>query len=182
MLEIAEALATIEVSPVFVGGLVTGLLVTDAAAPAPRPTDDIDLVVEVLTHVEYHALGKRLRSIGFAEDTGSAVLCRWIFKDHAVDVMPTEGAALGMSCRWFSEAYAEASRIAFDNGRELRAVTAPYFLALKLEAFRTEDTPHERPFLLMPGELDLRKVPRIPDYAKWQSGAFAKSRSAGFKL
>ena len=38
----------------FVGGAAAGLLITDPAQPAIRPTEDVDLVVEVLSLSAYH--------------------------------------------------------------------------------------------------------------------------------
>jgi hypothetical protein len=34
---------------VFTGGAIRGLLVTDPAVDAPRPTDDIDTIIEIAT-------------------------------------------------------------------------------------------------------------------------------------
>jgi hypothetical protein len=39
---------------VFVGGAVAGLLITDPAMPAIRPTDDVDIVVQATLLREYH--------------------------------------------------------------------------------------------------------------------------------
>ena len=41
---------------VFVGGAVAGLLITDPAMPSIRPTEDVDLVVQVTVLREYHAV------------------------------------------------------------------------------------------------------------------------------
>ena len=43
---------------VFVGGAVVGLLITDPAQPAIRPTEDVDLVAQVAARAEYHRLEK----------------------------------------------------------------------------------------------------------------------------
>ena len=40
----------------FVGGAVAGLLITDLANPPVRPTQDVDMVAEVLSLREYHAI------------------------------------------------------------------------------------------------------------------------------
>jgi hypothetical protein len=54
---------------VFVGGSVTGLLITDEAAGDPRPTVDVDAIAEITSYAEYAAFGDRLRALGFAEDS-----------------------------------------------------------------------------------------------------------------
>ena len=41
---------------VFVGGAVAGLLITDPAQPSIRPTEDVDLLAQVLVGAEYYAL------------------------------------------------------------------------------------------------------------------------------
>ena len=57
---------------VFVGGTVTGLLITDAAAANPRPTLDVDAIAEITSYAVYAAFGDRLRALGFREDTCEA--------------------------------------------------------------------------------------------------------------
>jgi hypothetical protein len=39
---------------VFVGGATLGLWITDPAAPEPRPTKDVDLIVEVASRGGFH--------------------------------------------------------------------------------------------------------------------------------
>ena len=41
---------------VFVGGAVAGLLITDPAQPAIRPTEDVDLLAQVIARAECCAL------------------------------------------------------------------------------------------------------------------------------
>ncbi len=48
---VAEHLGSLRDEVVFLGGMVTGLLVTDPGAPVARSTDDIDLIVEVASTV-----------------------------------------------------------------------------------------------------------------------------------
>ena len=47
---------------VFVGGCVTGLLITEPAAPPVRVTKDVDAIVEILSLTEYHALERLIRT------------------------------------------------------------------------------------------------------------------------
>ena len=66
---------------VFVGGSVTGLMVTDEAAGDPRTTFDVDVIVEITCYAKYAAFGERLRALGFTEDTSDgAPLCRWFVR------------------------------------------------------------------------------------------------------
>lgn len=49
----------------FVGGCVTGLLLTDPAAAPVRPTLDVDAIVAIGSYVEFAFLENRLRDLGF---------------------------------------------------------------------------------------------------------------------
>ena len=121
---------------VFVGGAVVDLLLNDPAAPAARFTDDVDVVVEVTTQVEWYALGDRLRALGFREDRREgAPLCRWLAGDLAVDVMPGIEKVLGFANRWYGLARSESDEVGLPDGPSIRVVRAPLFLAMKLEAF-----------------------------------------------
>jgi len=55
---------------VFLGGCATGLLLTDPAAPSPRVTIDVDVIVEVGSLAGYHRFSDRLKERGFVEDIG----------------------------------------------------------------------------------------------------------------
>lgn len=112
MLRVATGLRDLRELVVFTGGAVTGLLVTDPGASAHRPTEDVDLIIQITTLADYHVLGKRLRALGFSEcqDQG-APLCRWVFEGTLVDVMPTSEKVLGFRNRWFQLALDRAARV-----------------------------------------------------------------------
>lgn len=134
---VAMRLGDLVDSVVFLGGATTTLLITDAAASDVRSTKDVDVIVEIATTAEYHRLAKQLRGRGFSEDTSEgAPLCRWLVDGIIVDVMPTEEATLGFSNRWYREAFEHATRMALEATAPIRVVTAPFFLATKLEAFQ----------------------------------------------
>jgi hypothetical protein len=121
---------------VFVGGCATGLLLTDPATPPIRVTEDIDAIVEVTSLSKYYHLADSLRERGFIEDMSPETpICRWRAKGVTLDVMPTNPEILGFGNRWFGPAAAAAVSIELYPGRLIRMVTAPYFLATKLEAF-----------------------------------------------
>lgn len=121
---------------VFLGGSTTGLLITDQASPPVRETKDVDVIVEVTTHAEYYQLSEKLKKLGFKEDQSKdAPLCRWVMEGVILDVMPTDSKILGFSNVWYPIAMKEAVEIELPNGNKIKVVTAPYFLATKLEAF-----------------------------------------------
>lgn len=120
----------------FLGGCATGLLMTDAAAPPIRATQDVDVITEVATLAEYHRLSERLRKTGFREDQSpDAPICRWVAPGVVLDIMPTNEAILGFGNDWYRPALVAATEVGLPSGRTIRMVTAPYFLATKLAAF-----------------------------------------------
>ena len=156
----------------FVGGCVTGLLVTDPGAAPVRSTSDVDAIVELASTVgfgftdaflkeqesqpaaapvrptgdidavtgaaSYHELIKieeELRRLGFRECLQEdAPRCRWMNGDLLLDLMPTNPSILGFSNRWYRPALENAQRVVIGD-YEIQFITAPYFLATKLEAF-----------------------------------------------
>ncbi len=139
MLELAvEHLGNLLDEVVFVGGATVELWVTDEAAPEFRPTDDIDVIVEITTLRDYHRFEKRVRGVGLENDRESGVICRFKHPQSGLvlDVMPTEASILGFRNDWQAEAFHRAAEIALPSGRAIRVITPPYLLATKLEAFR----------------------------------------------
>lgn len=136
VMHVAERLGPLRQKVVLLGGAATGLLVTDEAAPEVRPTKDVDIIVEILSRSAYYQLEETLRSLGFTQTMEEdAPLCRWVIDDIKVDVMPTDEKVLGFSNKWYSPAIKSATEISLGKGLEIRIVTAPYFLATKIEAF-----------------------------------------------
>lgn len=121
---------------VFVGGAVTGLLITDPAQPAIRPTEDVDLIVQATVRADYAHVEKALRAQGFVNDISKdAPICRWRVGAVTVDVMPTLKEILGFSNRWYPLALATARKTPLPSGMVIRLITAPVFVATKFEAF-----------------------------------------------
>jgi len=113
------------------------MLVTDSASAPVRATRDVDVIVEVLTPAESHALERELEKAGFSHDRSpEAPICRWIIGTSLLDVMPTDERVLGFANRWFTQAIHTAESVKLPSGRMIRLVTPPLFLATKLEAFR----------------------------------------------
>lgn len=91
---------------VFVGGCATGLLITDEALNGVRTTYDVDAI------------------------------CRWVQGGVVLDVMPFDTEALGFSNRWYRAATEASKVVSLNSEVAIRLVTAPYFIATKLEAFK----------------------------------------------
>lgn len=135
---VAAALGDLLPHVTFVGGSTTLLLVDEAAHFGIRKTDDVDVIIDVTTKVEYYNFAEKLRAQGFAEDT-SGPICRWLFDTQSgrvkLDVMPMDEEVLGFSNRWYEAAISEASEIELPSGIVIRVVSPAYFLATKFEAF-----------------------------------------------
>jgi hypothetical protein len=122
---------------VFLGGCTTEIFVTDEGAAEVRPTMDVDVVIEVASLVQYFDFAERLRNIGFQEDASDgAPRCRWLINGAQLDVMPTRGEILGFSNPWYTAAIEAAQEYVLDADLTIRTITAPYFIATKLVAFR----------------------------------------------
>jgi len=119
----------------FVGGCVTGLLLTDPAAAPVRPTLDVDAIVAIASYEEFTLLEDRLRDLGFHQSLAEdAPICRWLNGNLILDLIPTAPSILGFSNIWYGPALVNAQKMKIDE-HEIQIVTAPYFLATKLEAF-----------------------------------------------
>jgi predicted nucleotidyltransferase len=120
---------------VFVGGCVTGLLLTDPGAAPARASIDVDVIVEAVSYPEFAALETQLGILGFhqTQETGDPV-CRWLSDNLVLDFMPIDPTILGFSNRWYRPTFENSSSLEI-AGKKVRLITAPYFLATKLEAF-----------------------------------------------
>lgn len=135
LLRAATKLAPILDQLVFVGGAVTALLLTDPAAAPVRPTLDVDAIIALTSYAQFTILERRLLDLGFhLSQQEGAPLCRWCFEDLIVDLMPTDASILGFTNRWYESALKHSQEITI-GGVKIPIVTAPYFLATKLEAF-----------------------------------------------
>lgn len=86
------------------------LLLESVAAPRARVTRDVDVIVEVLSLLEYHELERELERNRFKHDTrADAPVCRWLIGSCMLDVMPTDARILGFSNRWYAEAIRTAA-------------------------------------------------------------------------
>lgn len=133
--KVAQKLDPLGLNYAFVGGSIVEFLLDRPELTPMRPTDDLDVIVEVMANRRYSDLEVILRQAGFLHDmTQGAPRCRWRLDGLIVDVMPTEGALLGLNTAWFAEALATAKprRIL---GVDVPLISAVAFLATKLAAF-----------------------------------------------
>jgi hypothetical protein len=134
----AELLGPILDEVVFVGGATVHLWITEPGAPPARATEDVDVICEVASRVEYYRLGGKLRERGLQEAVGEPVLCRWRSPEPrlVIDVMPTDPEILGFSNPWYQEAISTAATVALNSGAEIRAATPALLVATQLCAWK----------------------------------------------
>jgi predicted nucleotidyltransferase len=137
MLEIvAEGLQQLREDVVFIGGATSVLYIDSAGGRTPRPTDDVDCVIELATRTSYRQLEDRLRRLGFTNciETG-APICRWLFNGLKVDVMPTDDAILGFTNHWYKNGVRDKEIRTLPRGTEIFVFPLVYWIASKLAAY-----------------------------------------------
>lgn len=133
---LARELRVLEIDYAFTGGSIVGLLLDDPALTPIRPTDDVGVIVEILSQRQYPEFEERLRERGFQNDSRQgAPICRWIFNTLTVDVMPIAGDFLGLNTIWFDHALASSEGVTVD-GEAIRVVSAAGLIATKFSAFK----------------------------------------------
>lgn len=132
---LVKELREMDVDYAFTGGSIVGLLLDSPELVPMRPTDDVDIIVEVLSWKNYSNFEDRLRARGFTNDIEQgAPLCRWKFNTLIVDVMPVGASFLGLNTMWFDHALENANDLEVD-GESIRVVSSASFVATKLAAF-----------------------------------------------
>jgi hypothetical protein len=132
---VAERLQELRDEFVFLGGAIVGLLLDQPGARIPRATRDVDATVQASTLSEFYALDRALLAKGFVNDVNGP-LCRYLHGSVRLDVMPLNEEVLGFSNRWYRLAFETAVRQTLPGGLMINLVSAPCFLATKLEAFQ----------------------------------------------
>lgn len=134
---IANGLGDLKDDMVFVGGSVAELYVSNPDLSDIRPTLDVDCVIELRSKTAHAKLEDDLRALGFANDTSKgAPICRWIYQDILVDVMPSDSDVLGFSNMWYDEGIENKISKTLPDGTEIFVFPAEYYLAAKIEAHK----------------------------------------------
>lgn len=135
MRAVAARLDRIGLPYAFVGGSIVNLLTDHPELTPARPTDDVDVIIDLISGARYSEVEASLRSVGFSHDMRpGAPMCRWTLEGATVDIMPTEGAGLGLNTTWFAEALATATVPTVAHS-DFRIVSPVAFLATKYTAF-----------------------------------------------
>jgi len=132
---VADGLGDLKDEIVFVGGAVAELYADDPASSDIRPTQDVDCTIELRTYREHTELEEELRAKGFVNDTSQgAPICRWIYQDIKVDVMPTDENVLGFNNQWYPGGVGNKIPKTLPDGSEIFVFPPEYYLAAKVEA------------------------------------------------
>lgn len=120
---------------VFVGGSVIGLYATSTAAPEVRYTEDIDCIINLAARTDFNELEEQLRKNKFQNDIReNAPICRWIYSGITVDIMPVDSKILGFTNPWYKPGLKNTVSYKISDELNIKILSAPYFLATKLEA------------------------------------------------
>lgn len=131
-----NALGELKNSVAFVGGATVSLYADNPELVEVRPTNDIDVVIEIGTYGDYTKIQEQLGTLGFNVDIESNVICRYKYQALTVDIMPTEESILGFSNRWYKEGFEHLVKYNIDDYNKVNIFSTPYFIASKLEAFK----------------------------------------------
>lgn len=127
-----DALEELANEVVFVGGATMALYSTRPVGDV-RPTDDVDVLLELFHYKDYAIIEEKLRSKGFVNSTESGIICRYSIKGIVVDIMPTEWTVLGFANRWYPQAFQSAIEHTVD-GYTIRILRSDYFVATKIRS------------------------------------------------
>jgi len=132
---VAQGLGELKDEVVFVGGSVAELYANDPATSDVRATLDVDCIVELSTRKAYYELEEELRKKKFRNDTTpGAPICRWIYKDIIVDIMPVDTDILGFGNQWYKAGIAQKTEEVLPDGTSIYVFPVEYYLATKFEA------------------------------------------------
>lgn len=134
---VAKALRELNNKVVFVGGAVVDLYADDPSRGETRPTDDVDVFMEIVSRVNYVHIEEILRAIGFKNDIESGVICRYKYHDIVVDVMPDDENVLGFANTWYKKGINSCQFVKLDD-IEITILDVTYFLATKFEALNSK--------------------------------------------
>lgn len=137
VIHVANRLGPLRKQLVFVGGSIVELLLDRDYPLPPRATKDVDTIVEVYGRGPFAKIEEILRKQGFKNDVMSNVICRWEIDGVVLDVMPTDSSVLGFSNIWYESAVKQAKQHFLSPVLDILLITAPYFLATKIEAFES---------------------------------------------
>src|SRR5688500_2524595 len=101
---VREALGDIRNEVVFVGGSTVSFY-ADRETFEVRETDDVDVIIEVLTYPDHAKFEEKIQKLGFSPDANSTVRVRYKIKGITVDFMPTTDVVIGFENKWYPDGF-----------------------------------------------------------------------------
>ncbi len=132
--QVAAALKNLKEKMVFVGGAVLSLYTDDPAVDEVRPTDDIDMTINIVNLSQWEKLQDDLIMLGFHPDPFGHAICSYKYRDIPVDIMGIEDGPFGPSNHWYKPGFENLWKVKAKD-QEINILSAPYYLATKFEAF-----------------------------------------------
>jgi hypothetical protein len=137
---------------VFVGGTLTGILVTDPGAALVRTTKDVDVVAQIAGEKGYRWASQKMLQLGFGPDRSEgAPVCRWKKEEVPVDLMGTGETPFGPTNPWYELGWDSRISHTLPSGRTIQILHAPVWILTKWVAFQSR------------GEGDMAGSPDIED-------------------
>jgi len=131
----AQVLGEVRPQLVFLGGCVLGLYARPRGTSL-RTTDDVDCVSTVVPWIRQEQLLADLCSRRvLIPDLERQYRYRVAQTGLVIDVLSPDGMNIGGGDTWLRTAADHSAEFDLGGGETIRAVTPPYFLALKLSAF-----------------------------------------------
>lgn len=133
---VAQALGELRDQVVFVGGACVSLYLDLQVAEEVRPTEDVDVIIEILSGGEYQKLSEKLIEMKFTPDQSfGAPLCRWKYLGMTIDIMPIDEKVLGFSNKFYKKGIKKKISYQLPDQQKVFVLTLDYFIATKLDAF-----------------------------------------------
>lgn len=109
-------------------GWATVSLCADRMAEEVRPTEDVDILVEIGSLMDFTVLEEKIRDLGFQNDIQTKFIDRYKLRDIIINLMPTDPKILGFCNKWYSEGFKSAIDISLDKTRIIKILEPSYFL------------------------------------------------------
>ncbi|MGK0379358.1 MAG: putative nucleotidyltransferase [Patiriisocius sp.] len=137
--EVAKALQELKEEIVFVGGAIISLYTDDPAADEIRPTQDVDMTLNIINLGHWEKIQTQLRQLGFHSNPFGKAICSYLYKDIPVDIMAAEDGPMGPSNSWYKIGFENLQTVKVKD-QEIKILSAPCYLATKFEAFNGRGT------------------------------------------
>lgn len=137
LLQAARLLDPLPFDKVYVGAAVLPLYLDASTRPDQlRPTDDVDVAIDVMTVSHLERFREALIHAGFRQRATERVIFRFHGHGLVLDVMSREGVDWAPANRWFRPGWTSRKEALID-GIPVAVLDFPYYLATKIEAFST---------------------------------------------